>query len=42
MKSLEYRRKIRRNVPFQDEKLSIADEETDKNKKQKKNKLVLY
>ena len=30
MKSLKYRRKIRRNVPFQDEKLSIADEQMDK------------
>ena len=29
MKSLKYRRKIRRNVPFQDEKLGTADEKID-------------
>ena len=29
MKSLKYGWKIRRNVPFQDEKLSIADEKKD-------------
>ena len=29
MKSLKYRRKIRKNVPFQDEKLSIKDEKID-------------
>ena len=29
MKSLKYRRKIRQNVPFQDEKLSIKDEKID-------------
>ena len=29
MKSLKYRRKIRRNVPLQDDKLSIADEKMD-------------
>ena len=32
MKSLKYRRKIRRNVPFQDKKLSITDEKTDEKK----------
>ena len=29
MKSLKYRQKIRQNVPFQDEKLSITDEKID-------------
>ena len=29
MKSLKYRGKIRQNVPFQDEKLSIKDEKID-------------
>ena len=32
MKSLKYRRKIRRNVPFQNEKLSIAEEKIDEKK----------
>ena len=30
MKSLKYRRKIRKNVPFQEEKLSIKDEKINK------------
>ena len=34
MKSLKYRGKIGRNVPFQDEKLSIVDEKMDEKKKQ--------
>ena len=32
MKSLKYRGKIGRNVPFQDEKLSIVDEKIDEKK----------
>ena len=29
MKSLKYRRKIRRNAPFQDERVDITDEKVD-------------